>query len=709
MVSGFICVSPVRPPNGSYVDFHIENNTIESHNPLVTAMSSTPCGTVMSANFPLMRDIISRVVPTVAMAGLEHIDNHSLICVSTTDNAQEMVFTLVRHRTALDTPMGYRTVSRTNLSHPPECGDYLLRAILRICTNRDGGRYIHNLTFPNVGCHISVEPDSPSDGSNSNIAWMRLLNGLGIADTDAIESKTINAKNFERFCVRNAHAGMSVVIEPKGVHKTTDVGDDLDVIFTSGNENHRVKVQTYTIDNTLTDMTKKHVDILQNYDLSMCNIEHKVSVNDGAYELVFSMKHPSRVQCLLLHTAAGSRIIASSDVNFSNNMVYTNVSGVGVDNVFGIQRLALRAACRLHANLTPANVARRLRSLQNVDRHIDSLLQLISATDIAHDIGYVFRSHDRSTKFRDDDESMNQLRLKLTCLAMKNLNNSKDSVLSQQQYQFNKSPVYVETRATSSSLAERPRWQDGHTTAANSDKFMRQKMMSARGVATLSLYTISEHDIDNLNTCVVFSTVKVPKTIYKESKSTGMSPLFARRLNWVDTPLPADATRFMYSFDKRSKELKVFNRYSDTKNMERTLAIFTNADSTLRDDSKIFVSQGVPKGSLVGELINCCEAHSSVYTRALTHLVLLDSMYRMGLICTNTSWGVYSNKWLNTYRADFLSVLAEGGVATGIQADQQYIDYCIFSQCLKQHINGTRMPCDSFSLLVQQGIPFPYV
>ena len=282
----------------------------------------------------------------------------------------------------------------------------------------------------------------------------------------------------------------------------------------------------------------------------------------------------------------------------------------------------------------------------------------------------------------------------------------------------------MDTRATSSALAERPRWQDGHTPAANSDKLMRQKMMSARGVATLSLYTNSEHDIDNLNTCVVFSTVKVPKTIYKESKSAGGSPVFAKRLNWVDAPLPAGAThsrgsvqscksetphQFMYSFDKGTKELKVFDRYNNTEKTERTLAIFTNADSTLRDDAKIFVSQGVPKGSLVGELINCCEAHSSVYTRALTHLVLLDSMYRMGLICTNTSWGVYSNKWLNTYRADFLSVLAEGGVATGIQADQQYIDYCIFSQCLKQHINGTRMPCDSFSLLVQQGIPFPYV
>ena len=720
MVSRFICISPVRPTDGTSVDFYIDHTPEDSHTLLVAKMSETSPGKTMSASFPLMRDIISRVVPTSEMTGLENIDNHSLICVSSSGNASEMVFALVRHRTGLDRPWGHRSVSLSNLQTPPECGDHLMRAMLHVCTTRDGKRYIHHLTFPNAGCHVSITTDASLDSSNASLAWRRLLGGFGISDTNAIESRRINAKTLERFCVRNAHAGMSVAMASRGVQNTACVSDDLDITFTRGTDNHHVNVQVCMLDNAITDVTNAHVDILRNFDSSICPTEHNISLNNGEYGLVFSIKHASRVQCLLLHTTAGNRIIASSDVNFSNNMVYTNVSGVGIDNVFGMQRLALRAACRLQENLTPEIVGRRLCSSNSVDKNIDRMLQLISSTDIANDIGYVFRSHDKSTKFRDDDEWINKLRLKLRSLAMKKQKIFTADVVELQQHQFSRSPVFVETRATSSACAERPRWQDGHTTAAKSDNLMRQKMMSARGVATLSFYTNPEQGIDDLNTCVVFSTVKVPKMIYKEPKSASGRPIFTKRLNWV-TSLPEGATpgrdsvqsrfsgQFMYSFNRHSKELRVFNRHNDTEKTERTFAIFMTADSTLRDDSKIFVQQGVPKGSLVGELINCSETHSSVYTRALAHLVLLDSMYRLGVISTDTSWDVYSQKWLNTYRTHFLSILAERGVATGVQADQQYIDYCIFNQCLKQHINGTRMPCDSFSLLVQQGIPFPYV
>ncbi|KAJ1465002.1 hypothetical protein T484DRAFT_1757696 [Baffinella frigidus] len=714
----FICISPVRPTNGTPVDFYIDHTSADLHAPLVTAMSKTPYGKSMSTNFPLLRDIISRVVPTSAMAGSEHIDNHSLVCVATSHDAHGMVFTLVRHRTALDTPMGYRCVSVDNLPQPSKSGDYLMRAMLRVCTTRGGSRYIHHLTFPNAGCQIKVQAGASSDATQPNLAWLRLLGGFGISDTNAFESKSINTESWERFCVRNAHMGMSVAMAQKDVKTTETVSCDLDIRFTYGDVQHRIVVDSCMLDNTLTDVTNAHVGILRNFDSSICKTQHKISLNNGAYELVFSTKHPSRVRCSLLNTTTRNSIIASSDVNFSNNMVYTNVSGVGIDNVFGMQRLALRVACRLQANLTPEIVGQRLASRNFVDKNIHRMLQLISSTDIANDIGYVFRSHDKSIKFRNDDEEMNKLRLKLTSLTMKTHKNSKNDVILQQKHQFSRSPVFVETRATSSSCAERPRWQDGHTTAAKSDHLMRQKMMSARGVAAL-LYTNLNLGV-NLNTCVVFSTVKVPKMIYKEPKCASGPFVFSKRLNWVK-PLSVDAMRgcdsdksqipdqFMYSFNKSSKELRVFNRQNDAEKTERTFAIFVNAESTLRDNAKIFVPQGVPKGSLVGELINCCETHSSVYTRALAHLVLLDSMYRLDLISTKTSWDVYAQKWLNTYRTHFLSTLSERGVATGVQADQQYIDYCIFNQCLKQHINGTRMPCDSFSLLVQQGIPFPYV
>jgi hypothetical protein len=720
MVSGFVCISPIAPIDGKSTEFYIDHTPTESHGQLVCAMSKTPYGATLPPDFPLVRDIINRIVPQEVTAREEHIDNHSLVCVSSSCDAREMVFTLIRHCTALGAPRGYRSDSHGNLPAPTGSGDYLMRAIMRVCNARDGSRYIHNLVFPNAGCKVSITTDVSSDSTLPSSAWLRLLNGFGISDTDACESKSITSKSWERFCVRNAHTGMSVAITPRGkiVDTHTDTDNSLDISFTRGGEQQCIGVQACILENVLTELTQTHVGILQRFDNSRCNTEHKISLNDGAYELVFSTIHPSRVKCSLLYKTAGDRIIASSDVNFSNNMVYTNVSAAGIDNVFGVQRLALRAACRLQTNLTPHIIAQRIGSVN--DSHVDRLLQLISATDIATDIGYVFKSHDTSTKkIRPDNRSMKQLRLKLINLTMKNQRQNTDNVIALQNNQFGRSPVFVEKRATSSSGAERPRWQDGHTTAAMSDNLMRQKMMSARGVATLKLYTDSKYGVDYLNTCVIFSNVKVPKMIYKESKCISGSFRSAKQLNWV-TPPPAGAMhgrdlktqtpyQFMYSFDRSSKQLKVFNRHNDTEKKERTVAVFTNAGDTLQDRAQTFVPQGVPKGSLVGELINCCEKSFSVYTRALAHLVLLDSMYRLGLICTKTSWGVYKQNWMNTYRACFLSTLAERGVPTGVKADQQYIDYCMFNQCLKQHVNGTRMPCDVFSLLVQQGIPFQYV
>jgi hypothetical protein len=707
----FVYVSTVRPANGTYVDFHIDNTPAASHATLVDAMSEASYGSTMSGNFPLVRDIISRVVPTSATLGVDHIDNHTLVCVSKSEEARDMVFTLVRHGTPLDTSPSVQTARNNN---------YSFRAILRLCTTRDGSQYIHNLVFPNAVCKVSLANVVSSDATQPTVAWLRLLNGFGISDTNASESRCINAQNLERFCVRNAHIGMPVAVEPRSVRFTTPVdnmecmSDDLSISFFRGDKCHSVNIQASMLQDTFTQLINTHEGILQNFSTYGCDTEHKISLNNGAYELVFSTKHPARVQCLLLCTTAGGRVVASSDVNFSNNMVHTTVHAAGVDHVFGIQRLALRAACRLQSNLTSGVIARRLVSSNAVDDH-GKMLQLIASTDIATDFDYVFRSGGTSNKLRDDDESMEKLRLRVTSLDMKKENNSVENIRVLQNIQFNRSPVFLEKRATSSTRAERPRWQDASTTGGRSDNLMRQKMMSARGVATLSLYTDLKYGIKHPDTCVVFSTVNVPKLVYKVPKSVSGPCMSAKKLNWLATPSACDVRgksptphHFMHAFNSSSKEMRVFNRHNGAEKTEHTFAIFVKEDS-VRDNSKVFVQQGVSKGSLVAELFKCSETHSSVYTRALAHLVLLDTMFRLGKICKKTSWNQYSQKWLNKYRAHFLGSLPLRRDVTGAQSDQQYIDYCIFTQCLKQHINGIHMPCDSFSSLVQQGIPFPYV
>jgi len=695
MSSGFVRICPVANSNGKPSEFYIGTTSALDHRELIREMDQTTYGVTMRADFPLVRYILGKVVSRQSnLENVEKIDLYKLACCSVSETKNGTVFALIRPSFAVDKSI---VPSQTQNGH-------MVRALLRVCTDRNGSRYIHHLTFPNAMGVVSITPGPSSDATHPIIAWERLLKGFGISVTNTSESESINSCNWERFCVRNAHTGMSIAIKPR-IEPSKDMGVGLDISFTRGDKKHCIDVSVCAIDNIFTCLTQTHSSLLRKVDPSLT--EHRLSLDNGAYDLMFSIKHTSRVQCLLLHTAAaGNHFIASSDVNFSNNMVYTNVCAAGVGNVMGVERLALRMARLLQANLTPNNMGKGFCSLNDTDKQ---LLGLISSTDIATDLGHVFQS---------DDRSMKKLRLGLENLSMRK--DYANGIQLLQNQQFKRSPIFVETRATSSSRAERPRWQDKHTTAANSDNLMRQKMMSARGVATLSLYTGSQHRADPMNTCVVFSDVKVPKMIYKEPSPAGRSSISAKRLGW-GAPLSADAMsgcasvqrpiqdQFMYSFNRSSKELRVFNQRNDTEKTEHTIAMFVDADATVKGNVRTFVQKCVPKGSLVGALINCCKTHPSLYTRALSHLVLLDSMYRLDLISAKKSWGYYTRNWMNMYRTSFLSTLAKRGVITGDQTDQEYIDYCMFNQCMKQHISGMRMPCESFSLLVQQGIPLPYV
>lgn len=683
MSVGFTRITPVKTQDGKPSEFYIGNTSASDNVEILSVMSKTTCGAITHANFPLVRYIISKVVPHSKLENVDNTDKYSLICCSKSNLATEMLFTLARPSVALD------------LNHSP--GVHILRALIRVCTDRNGVRHIHHLTFPCAMGVVTTTLDLPPDATQPCDVWARSLKRLGISAANAHDSESVNSGNWERFCRRNAHAGMSVELTPRNanVDRSTDRGRGLDISFTSADKQHCVGVSAFELDNLFTGMARTHLDFLRTFDVSLT--ENRMSLNNGAYELVFSTKHSSRIRCSLLHSAAGNRFITSCDVNFINNLIYTNVSAAGVENVIGVERLALRMACRFQENLTPTNIGQRLSLLKDVDKR---LLHLIASTDIATDLGHVFRS---------DLKPMKKLRQELAKLSNYC---DKDIPLIQEQL-FKESPIFVEKRATCSSRAERPRWQDKHTTAAKSDNSMRQKMMSARGVATLSLYAGVP-----ANTCVVFSNVNVPKMIYKEPRSIVRSSMSAKQLRWGDS-VSADAVRgdesvqtpnqFMYSFNRSSKELRVFNQRNDVEKMEHTIAVFLNADTTVTGKVRTFVQQCVPKGSLVSELINCCQEHPSLYTRALAHLVLLDSMYRLDHVSTKKSWNYYTHNWVKFYRTQFMSTIAKRGVVLDAQSDQQYVDYCMFNQCMKQHVDGTRMPSDSFSLLVQQGIPFPYV
>jgi hypothetical protein len=121
----------------------------------------------------------------------------------------------------------------------------------------------------------------------------------------------------------------------------------------------------------------------------------------------------------------------------------------------------------------------------------------------------------------------------------------------------------------------------------------------------------------------------------------------------------------------------------------------------------------------VNRLLNFANSHPVVYLRALASFVLLDAVRGQAIHNQSSTsskvlddticWSKPLSSCLNYYRTQFLKEHIDDIPQTTASADELYIQYSLFSQCLKQYMHGSRTPSDMFALLVQQGIPFPQV
>jgi hypothetical protein len=670
MCAEFMHVFPLVPIKP--VEFFAGNTNAAEHKDFMEAIRDIKAGSQLRADFPLIREIISKVVAPGHVRPADDITNYNLICCAHSP----------------DQAVCESVLALTCPNHG-EGGSHMLRAIFHICTMKNDDHYIHYLKFPTMQTHVRPSSHNSILAEKPKRVWKDFLKTMKIAPHNTVESESVCSEKWEQFCKRNAHMGMSFSVIPSyNPERSTAQGRGLDISYFSFGIQHSLELSVCRVDNTFMEIASTHANHLQKFDILVT--EHRIPMEDGEHELVITTKNFSRLRCCLLRKGVKNKFIASSDVNFSNNLIYSDVISKGVSNVLGVQRLALRLASSLQANFTPTNIGVRLGLVTKTDK---KLLQLIASSDFATDLQYVLKSSSKLCK---------QLRNNITQLSTPTvLQNPRIS----EEY-FQDSSIFAEKRITSSCRAERPRWQDKHTSSSGSDNMMRQKMMSARGVATLSLFSGFQ-----FNTCVIFSDTDVPKTIYKEPRPATRSLMSAKQLQWghylsvADSAVQKKLNQFMYSYDRSAKQLMFFSRKQDSEN---TIAMFRSTDASKSGTDRTFVEKDVGKGSLVQELIRCCQTHPSLYTRALAHLTLVDSVSRLHHTTHTKKWTDFTSYWINIYRTQYISTIAKRGLTTNAHLDEQYIDYCTFIQCLKQHVDGLRMPSDLYAMLVQQGIPFPF-
>ncbi|KAJ1466120.1 hypothetical protein T484DRAFT_3634548 [Baffinella frigidus] len=712
---------------GTATEFYESIASAADHGELVRMMANTRPGAVLHAGFPLLREIITMVVPKHRISATDPSDKYTLINISKRPETGDMVFALV-----------YKLAG--NLHHET----HPLRAILRVCVSLQGSRYMEVMALPSSVCMVSEHPIGMTELVDPHAAWLRLLRNLDVSETNTRLNPNRTEQSWEHFCSRNARLGMPYAV--KALHPQFEsnthlsmcpdgVSTEFNIKFIQDGVETNIPVNSKLADRLLCNLTTTHQTALSDIGHTVLPGVYDMVLGSG-YILSFAMPNPSRVRCSLLRrdamldTNPDPRVVLFCDVNFMNSMVYADVRTQGIHSVVGMQRLALRAANRLQANLTPDILAMRLRTTGPTTRE---LLGLMLSTDLHTDISHVMACDvARSVRFCDANTPAEQTGSLLfkTHTQLVELTNSfpkvgNDDIWIMQDAVFANSEAYRKKRVTSSAGPDRPRWQDHHSVESVTDGLLTQKMMSARGAATLLEYGSVSSPVPEKTFCNhqwVFSKSNIPRLVEANLHDFDVRYSGSRTLSWLrvnDTEHRAKHQPCSSVMDRVSGE----RRFSQSHPAmgKHTFAVFPGeADPTITNlQYKIHSSASDPKGALVNRLLHFARVHPSVHTRALAAFVLLDAVRGQGTTDQVTTpsngfagtiyWSKPLSTCLNYYRAQFMEKHLADIPKTTASADELYVQYSLFSQCLKQYMHGSRTPSDMFALLVQQGIPFPQV
>ena len=685
----YLKISPIEPDPGTTTSFMVETVKATDHTMMQTIMYTCLPGEVSNETqtIPLINKILHDIHhPTEDVI-------YSLVCVAkdntstSTANGVDMVFALVGDK-------------KNNVT-----GNYSLRCLLHARQSKGGDRYIDIVKLPGAFCKKEYMTSYVSKSPQNT--WPALLSLLHIAFTNTRKSSQQCEKDLNVYRKANAKQGASYCVTPstaKSLQEQVAMGvngptNDLTIQYTRATEIYNVNVDACTVDLHCTTIKAIHRAIISE-EMDMPMPTYTIPTKDKNLVLRICIPHAARMKCSLTDKSLRGAMsyIASTDVNFCNNMVYTDMRAKNVEDVYGLQRIALRIANRLQENLTPAVIALRLGKKYS---NFKTLFDLMSSVDLMADLHKVVNYH----TIEDFNARTDALKLKTRLYA--GINDMSQATSTQlmtvQEQVFAKCSAFKDTRVTASISAERARWQDHHPIIAARDDLLRQKMTSARGVATLSIVNQMNNARPH-NNYISFSALNILSLRCHEDKSIVRPRTYtlSRSLTWTDATALKD-TQFSYAYCKFTKALQFLQG-------EKIIATFDahpqKSDKT-STEGDIFHLSSVPIGSLVRELLDISVHAKSVYTRALAHRVLICATENLTKTTKKVNSRSYVTPWLNYYRNQFLKEIQSAKVLNNSDLNDLYVDYSIFGQCLKDQAMGSKIPADMFALLVQQGIPFP--
>jgi len=555
-----------------------------------------------------------------------------------------------------------------------------LRAFMLLFTDLQGIDKVQLIILPNSSCTLCT---SSKIIKNKN-PWNRILNSLNIAPSEISHSteSILQAKQEASLLA----AGYNLQLEQP--EQTKQRSSHMPLTLMTNNKNTNLSICKTHLREGMDVFLQQYVTACKQTNCtSIEGLQERIMVSDDHY-IRMRIEHLGRI-CCSLHSVHEDRFISSTTVNFAKKMVFATIMDPEYTNVFGLQKIALMTATKVQSVLTPEFLANYVISK---DPATTNLLQLM----LSHDL------HDEIRQANVD------VLKRVTDFVLTDTMNYEDGMKAK-EHVFQNSSLYTQNRLRVSIACPIHQKADRSAWLNVNDKLSIDKMVAARGVATAQLVCNNMQVPVSDKMFAYFSGSSTARmvchsnfedTVDKRTYTMWHEP----RDSGAPQPLSCVMNRpnpqffFTQSQISDARDLKIYRQHNGTNTL---IAEFKDNDNM---NNVTYFENSDRNGPLICALLDAYggSGNATLYQTALVNLLFRTSLQHQSQEINYADWlDHFQNQWIQQHY--------QSEPVGNIEANTLYLEYSMFSECLKRNVQGLHIPADVFSLVAQEVLPFQWV
>ena len=503
-------------------------------------------------------------------------------------------------------------------------------------------------------------------------------------------------------------------MRPKGI-LSRKAGTGQDVSATESADKHTARFQQGNIEMVIRILSGEHKTTISTPNAPLPQ-KHSIYSQDQHMVLVFEMTNPTCVQISILdaHSTPGEMTwLASTSINFNCMQIEATSNIRELVDLHGLKAIAQRVANVLKRNVTISVSAQRL---ENVSDDIRDLLRLMACTDLRTDMMYVLSN---------ESDIRQTLYAGLDHVCDTNWADKRNRIESEMK--SNEHPLI---NVTCKKLAAKPSSRDCLNSIFAKNNSVIPNATSAAGVAiiqrldrddgSIRVYSDTHLVAPTAQKCILFPSCGIPRLVPSSSITPILSTYVPPRVTpgrW-ERRAPKHLDLWQDGNEKFSHtyidgEMCYFQHQKATNgvDIQRLTCVF-ESPSTDRHPPRVISNNPIgSNGSLVKCLLSLTDDTNPVYTRALSHFVLISAFNECQTHLqhefTQDIFPYRQHQYKERYPSDFYRhefIEQETKKFEGQSMCHVYADYSMFCKLLEDRVTHPNM----FAVLVNEALLFPH-